>query len=505
MTVATTPTELDPNPLEEVRRSPGRFRPQPFVHPVSVTGHGPDDFRQRQARGATLLVTQPWQRSRPWLRVRFAILLPVLLFAFSLYQNLGNMDTVDFHRDEARWINRAYFLEDLLDPFGETWSAYYTTRGQPPLGNYLMGIGLFLQGRDLVTNRVWDFHYEEAWNTYAGAMPDPADLNAGRRTNAVVGALVVVSVYLLASRLTNRVGGFAAGCFLSLQPLHLRLSSQALSDELLALLLALSFLAAWRFARIPTLGNGLLLGALLGLGGATKLSPLLLSFPLAACGALWLMVALRQHGRAGIGWQRGRFGWLLLAQPMIGGAVFVAVNPYLWPAPIGRTWELFNFRRDEMESQSSAWPIAAVESPIVAFERTGRRFNTDYSTSIRIQEWFAQTTSIDFTPIPLDVVFMAAGLVALLAIVVRRGPWSPHALVAYLMAASSAVVIVGMGVDFYRYFLPLLVVAAICVGVGIGAGFSLLANARASAVATDGRPQRGASPLPRHHRGTISA
>jgi 4-amino-4-deoxy-L-arabinose transferase-like glycosyltransferase len=335
-------------------------------------------------------------------------------------------------------------------------------------------------------------------------MPDPADLNAGRRTNAVVGALVVVAVYLLASRLTNRVGGFAAGFFLSLQPLHLRLSSQALSDELLALLLTLSFLAAWRFARVPSLANGCLLGALLGLGGATKLSPLLLSLPLAAYGALWLVITLRQRGRVGIRWPQGRFGWLLLAQPLIGGAIFVAVNPYLWPDPIRRTWEQFDFRRDEMDSQSSAWPIAAVENPLVAFERTGRRFNTDYSTSIRIQEWFAQTVSVDFKPIPLDVMFMAAGMVALLAIVVRRGLWSPHALVAYLMAASSAVVIVGMGVDFYRYFLPLLVVASICVGVGIGAGFSLLANTRASRVKAANRPPRASSRVRSRHRSTIS-
>jgi len=38
-------------------------------------------------------------------------------------------------------------------------------------------------------------------------------------------------------------------------------------------------------------------------------------------------------------------------------------------------------------------------------------------------------------------------------------------------AGQSAVVIIGMGVDFYRYFLSLLVAGAICLGVGAGAVF----------------------------------
>ncbi|MBA3275269.1 MAG: phospholipid carrier-dependent glycosyltransferase [Chloroflexia bacterium] len=425
----------------------------------------------RRLVGPALIVEQPWRSAKPLFRLRIALLLPVLLFAFSLYQNLGNMDTVDFHRDEARWINRAHFLGDLVDPFGDSWSDYYTTRGQPPLGNYLMGAGLLIQGRDLETNRVWDFSYDEAWNMSVGASPEPADLNAGRRTNAVVGALVVVGVYAVTSRLTNRFGGFMAGFFLSSHPLHLRLSSQALSDELLALTIVLSFLAAFRLARNQSLGSGLLLGALLGLGGAAKLSPLLISLPLAAYGGLWLVTRLWREGRPGVAWNRARFGWLLAMQPAIAFATFVAVNPYLWPNPIERGLNQFNFRLTEMDLQSSAWPIAGVGGPMAALMRTGRRFDQDYSSSLRVQAWFENLVSAQFRHVSLDVVPMAAGVVVLIAIVVRNGLWSPHALTAFLMAGQSAAVIVGMGVDFYRYFLPLLVVGAICVGVAAGAGF----------------------------------
>jgi 4-amino-4-deoxy-L-arabinose transferase-like glycosyltransferase len=448
-------------------------RRAPRVQPVRVIGREPGVLGRRLERGPVLTIEQPWRTQRR-LRIRLATLLPVLLFLFSLYQNLGNMDTVDFHRDEARWINRAHFLEALRDPFGQTWGDYYSTRGQPPLGNYLMGIGLLIQGRDLDTNRVWDFNYDEEWNTRAGAMPELGDLNAGRRTNAVIGAFVVLCVYALASRLMNRVGGIAAGLFLSVHPLHLRLSSQALSDELLALLIALSFLTAYRFATRPSIGWGLALGALLGLGGAAKLSPLLLSLPLAAFGAAWLVWALLRNGRSGIRWNRARFGWMLLFQPAIAFLVFVAANPFLWSNPLRLTWELFDFRRTEMDGQSTAWPIAHVDGPLSALMRIGRRLNTDYSSSIRIEKYIEQTASVSVRHVSIDVVLMAAGLIALLAIVIRRGLWSAPSLTAYLMASQAATVVVGMGVDFYRYFLPVLIVGSVCLGVGAGAAWQMI-------------------------------
>lgn len=478
---------------------PGRDRPS--RNPVQVEGRNASDLRARVGRGPSLRIEQPWNPAHRAWSFRLALLLPVALFAFSLAQNLHNMDTVDFHRDEARWINRAHFAGDLLDPFGPAWSDHYITRGQPPLGNYLMGAGLLLQGRDLETNRVWDFPYDEAWNVYAGAMPETPDLNAGRRTNAVIGALVVLCVYALASRLTNRFGGFVAGLVLSVHPLHLRLSSQALSDELLALTIMLSLLAAYRFARSPTLGAGLLLGAMLGLGGAAKLSPLLMSLPLAAYGGAWLLVRIRAKGVGAAAWKPGRFGWLLTLQPLVAFATFVAVNPYLWPDPLGRSLAQFNFRRTEMEMQSSAWPVAGVDGPLTALARAGRRLDVDYSASIQVQTWLGNLLSVSFQPVSIDVALMAAGAIVLGAIVARYGVWSPPGIVALLMAGQCAIVILGMGVDFYRYFLPLLVIGATCTGVGAGAAFDAVRRMRialaasavnqAQAEAPSGRPVSG--------------
>lgn len=425
-------------------------------------------------RGPEITVVQP---ARPGdghrgrsaaLRLRVDIIVPLLLLLFAAIQCLGAVDDTSFHPDESRWLNRAHFVEDLADPFGPTWEDYYTTRGQPPMGSYLMGLGLLTQGQNLDTNLIWDFAYDTRWNRFIGAMPTDEDLEAGRRTNAVVGALVVVVVYFIVSRLSNRVGGLVAGVFLSLHPLHIHLGSQALSDQLLALLLALSFLAAFRFGRNPTWSGAIMLGVLLGLGGATKLSPLLLSVPLAGLGTLRLCHEYWLHRTSFVRTRAVETAIMLIVQPLIAFAAFVIVSPYLWPDPIRRTYYLFEFRRVEMVGQSNNWPSVAVANPAAALGRIGKRLNEDFSTTEHVQRWFEELIGLNLTVIGFDLPLAAIGGLLLILIVFRRGVWSPHAVTAGLMLSELAAVVLGMGSDFYRYYLPVVLIVAVLVGVFAG-------------------------------------
>ncbi len=455
-------------------RLEGWTRPRPSTHRVRVSGRDGANLIRSISKGPSLAVIQPVRpggtpRTRSsGMRLRVDILIPVLLFLFAAIQSLGAVDDTEFHPDESRWLNRAHFIRDLADPFGPTWEDYYTTRGQPPMGSYLMGVGLLLQGQDLDTNKIWDFTYDEEWNTFKGAMPTDADLEAGRRTNAIVGALVVVVVYFVVSRLSNRVGGLIAGIFLSLHPLHIHLGSQALSDQLLALLLALAFLRAFRFGRHPTWGGAILLGVLLGLGGATKLSPLLLSLPLAGLGMLRLMSEYWVHRKRFSRTRAIDTAIMLILQPVIAFVAFVVVSPYLWPDPIRRTYYLFEFRRVEMVGQSNNWPSVAVANPAAALSRIGKRLNEDYSTTEHVQRWFGTLIGIDRPVIGFDLLLAGVGGLLLILIVFKRGIWSPHAITAGLMLSELAVVVLGMGSDFYRYYLPVVLIAAILVGVFTG-------------------------------------
>lgn len=448
-----------------------RFRP--VLHPVTINGRDEPSLVRAIRQGPSISIAQParpgdqGRRSRSP-RLRIDVLIPLLLFLFSAIQNLGAVDDTSFHPDESRWLNRAHFVRDLADPFGSNWDDYYTSRGQPPMGSYLMGIGLLLQGRDLDTNKIWDFAYDSRWNRFIGAMPSDEDLEAGRRTNAIVGALVVVVVYFVVSRLTNRVGGLAAGLFLSLHPLHIHLSSQALSDQLLALLLALAFLSSFRFGRSPTWGKAIQLGVLLGLGGATKLSPLLLSVPLAALGVLWLGREYWRNRGSSTVTHTVRAAIMLIVQPAIAFATFVLVSPYLWPDPIRRTYYLFEFRRVEMVGQGNNWPSVAVANPAAAVGRIGKRLNEDFSTSEEVQRWLGDMVGSHQSVIGFDLLLAATGGLLLIVIVMKRGIWSPHAITAGLMLSELAVVVLGMGSDFYRYYLPVALIVAILAGVFAG-------------------------------------
>ncbi|HYJ13089.1 MAG TPA: hypothetical protein VEW66_05840, partial [Thermomicrobiales bacterium] len=60
------------------------------------------------------------------------------------------------------------------------------------------------------------------------------------------------------------------------------------------------------------------------------------------------------------------------------------------------------------------------------------------------------------------------GMILAIRMVVQSGLWSPQSLVIMLMAAEIGAVTVGLGVDFYRYYLPVLLVICILIGVAVG-------------------------------------
>lgn len=395
--------------------------------------------------------------------IRLRHLVPFLLFLLSLTVNLAHVDVTEFHPDETRWINRAHYLTDLLDPFGPTWEDQYLTRGQPPLGSYLMGLGLLLQGRDTTTNGVWDFAYGTDWNRMAGAMPDPADYEAARRTNAVVGALVVVVVFHIGLALAGTVAATTGALLLALHPLHIWVASQALSDQLLILLVGLALLTALHLGDRPTRGRALLLGVLLGLGGATKLSPMLLAFPIALYGAVLLALSGTRLVDAR---KAARLGPLLVLQPVIALATFVISYPYLWPAPVSRTWNLFELRSQEMREQAAAWPGVGISHPFEAIERVYSRLTWQFSSTGNLAErvlaWIGIETDIWGT----DLVLAVLGIGVLAWLVLRRGLDSGTALLAFLAAGQAGAIIVGMQVDFYRYHLPIALIGMVLAGLG---------------------------------------
>jgi hypothetical protein len=421
-----------------------------------------------------------WVKAGTWPNVAVG---SALLFALSLAINLSHVSTTAFHADETRWINRAHYFTDLSDPFGPTWDDQYLTRGQPPLGSYLIGIGLLLQGRDTATNGVWDFAYGEEWNQASGAMPQDADLQAGRRTNALIAALTVVVVFFIGLSLAGIVSGATGGIVLLMHPLHIMTGSQALSDQLLILLIALSLLTAIHLGRRPDRGKALMLGILLGLGGATKLSPLLLTAPIALYGVALLLLArtgLVDRSRA------GRLAPLLIVQPIISGITFLVSYPSLWPAPVERTLNLFKLRAQEMDAQASAWPSVAIDHPGIAMMRVYDRLTWEFSATGNLAETGLALFNIDSEVWGIDLLLASIGLAALVMLVIRHGLTSGTAIAAFILAGQTGTIVGGMQVDFYRYHLPVVLAVSILAGLGVKLIWDTIATGSVS-IRADGR------------------
>ena len=161
-----------------------------------------------------------------------------------------------FHPDESRWINRAPYVRELLHPLSDFWADSYLIRGQPPMGSYITGFGLLLQGKSLDVNEPWNFVYgndgDINWNVTHGNTPTSDTLIAARRTALFLGIVLCLSAWLIVTMLSNWFGGVVAGIFLALNPLTIYLATLAVSDMQFTVIVALSVLAAIAIARNPT-------------------------------------------------------------------------------------------------------------------------------------------------------------------------------------------------------------------------------------------------------------
>jgi hypothetical protein len=432
-------------------------------------------------------------------------LLALVVFAIAFLHYNSDVSTTAFHPDESRWINRAHYLEDLLDPFGTTWNDQYLTRGQPPMGSYVMGAGLLAQGRDLDTNRAWDYRRSGEWNVQNGMYPTQDDLHTGRRTDVFLGALAVAVTFLAVRLLSNTAGGLVGAAILTFHPLQAWHNRLALADTTLTLTLATLVLTLILLARRPGWFKALAVGILIGLGGANKLTPMALAFVVAGAGGILLVWTIWRNARTrlqGEPWYRlipglQHLSWMLISAPLVAGATFIAVYPYLWRHPIVNTFLVLDFRQNEMDVQARLYPQFAVETTGEAIRKTWESLADRWSAT----DWMLSQIGLDrlgSALSPLDLILAMIGVV-LVAILAAQMPFrSGHLLVALVLIVQVATIVLAMRTDFERYYLPIVLATAVFAGAGVGIATETiwhLATARRSRPATS-----ATSLLPRHGR-----
>ncbi len=386
----------------------------------------------------------------------------VMAFAFLLASNAGRGP--NFNPDESRWISRAHFLTDLADPFGPTWADGYTTRGQPPLGSYVTGLGLLVQGRDVTTNRPWDFFLPWEENIALGHKPVPEDLDAARRTSAALMAMTSLALVVVARTFVTTPWAIGAGALFAVHPFTAYVGSLATSDAVFGFLVALAAVAAAAFARRPGLPRAVLLGAVLGLGGATKLSPLVLATSLAAAGLAAL--AIFATGQRRVARPQAIYALSGVVVGIAAMVTFVVAYPYLWSDPVTRTHHLFAFRAEEMAAQADDWPIMAVPTRIEALRRVGVNFSERYNLSASVITWFS-SGSAPLAVRQLELLLPVVGAAIMVVMAARAGPYSPPMLALTVLGGQVLITILGMRSEFDRYHVPMALLGAVASAVAL--------------------------------------
>ncbi len=416
-----------------------------------------------------------------------------------------------FHHDESQWIYTTRFL--ALFEQGATaspeWGSYWL-HTQPPVARYLLGLPLQLAGYDLLhLNEPWDTSLTFAQNEAQGNMPTPAQLSLARLGSALAACGAVLLLFWLGRQAGGWVAGLAAAGWLAGNFYARELLTRATGDGLLLTLLLwtlaltvplLTALAAatdaaaaqrpWR--RVA--GLTLAVGVVLGLATAAKLTAvfalpaLALTLPLDA-GLRWVGSDRRVTAARLLRRRLVAAAAAILGVTAVALAVFVAVNPALWPQPVAGSVTLFTFRQEEMAQQMVAFPDVAIPTLPRRFQLALTRPLFLYSFGASVGQMVSgDAGGAQAARLPLDAVLVALGLLTALgsrlSLFWRRRttaatlpatephrPSGPGLGVVGCTAVWTLVVYGGIaltiGMDWDRYYLPIIGLAAFWAGCGL--------------------------------------
>jgi len=399
--------------------------------------------------------------------------------------------------DEGNWIGttryfETYFIQHDFSP--EAWADGYWTRTQPMVFRYLIGSWLWLQGHDLqIQNPNYDYSKPAAANRRLGIAPSDDVLLDARMPARLMAALAVTMLYLVVRVLAGPLGGLAAAISATGSPyLEEHLIRAKAESTLMFFLLAALLLAILSVGRLykpwPAVRWGVATGILLGLAFGTKLTTVLvliavaiwglsLDLPVIAACRGWLAARLERLRLTAVARylthdpdpdavpdappdSRHRVCvWIWpLCVLAAAGFVFVVTNPFLWPDPVGRTWLLFENRRDEMTQQQKDVPSRAV-------------FTLGHRASL---VWERSVYNDAFSPSrlhwPLEAVLTVVGAVWLAVRAARPGRGRPRAerQVLLWLACTWIGVSLGLGFLLQHYFVPTATIATLLSGLAVG-------------------------------------
>jgi hypothetical protein len=414
----------------------------------------------------------------------------VVLFVAAMAVFIPAVAAVPFHGDESEWINTGRYFRFIFldgDVTSDVWRPSWLNRDQPPLGRYVIGGIVWASGTDPAhVNRSYAWDKDRAENERSGRIPGPHLLLPVRHAMATLGALSVVLLFVAGSQLGGTLVGAVAGLFAIASPLLQTYFVQARTEALLAFFSAAALVAllacAGRYARSGRVPRfAWVVGLMLGLALATKLTA-----------AVAVVGAGTYFGAAAIARLRTApreaamlVGWAV-ATGLLVVAVWVGVNPFLWPDPVGRTWSMLTQQQAIMEEQGTMFgnPVTAalpgrlalmvsrsfVENSTPAFDYGGKPGDPPL-----VRRTFLSLPTLG--GVSLELVMAAVGLGVLLGRVWRT--WRAgqrhgvESAFGWWLAAYFLIIGENLSLDWPRYYVPTAFFGALLIGLGTQALVSL--------------------------------
>ena len=414
------------------------------------------------------------------------LLVASALFLLAATVLLQAAETVPFHGDESEWISAGrYFRFVFLDRdlTSQVWRPSWLNRDQPPLGRYIIGGIVWASGTDPdKVNRTYAWDRDHETNLRDGRVPDDSILGPVRRSMAIVGAVSIVLLFVAGRMVGGTLVGAVAGLAATSSPLLQSYSVQARTESLLALFSTLALVTLLAFARRyqqrgALVRVGWLVGPLLGLALATKLTAAVAIVGACAYGAVAALARLRAAPREAV----RSIAWSA-ATGLVATLVWVGVNPFLWPDPVGRTWSMLTQQQSIMVEQGTRFgnPVeqALPGRLLLMVQRSFVENSTpafDYGAPRGSEPLIRRTFSELPTPfgISLELALATLGLVALLRRVATVW-WSGQRhgtetallwwLAAYLLGIAA-----NLSLDWPRYYVPTAFYGSILIGLGVHA------------------------------------
>jgi 4-amino-4-deoxy-L-arabinose transferase-like glycosyltransferase len=253
---------------------------------------------------------------------------------------------------------KTYFIErNHSDPVWNEFSAYTT----PPVIYYLLGSVFSITGHG---NKRMDWKF---WN-------DPLEpffydlLPIARVTISITGVITILLVYLFGVVVFNLRVGLIAALLTLANPIFRYQAHIAYPDIplLLTMILTVLLIFFWyNFFKkqkiIQTLIHSAVIGFVIGICGSTRLNGALGGLVFAGF-CFFLIVSLGLRRKPAVLIKKKLFLILLslFSAALISTIVFVALNPFLYPAPIDKTNYMIKHRISEGLNQQKLFPDKAL-------------------------------------------------------------------------------------------------------------------------------------------------